>query len=121
MQALVKSKERAEPHLRSIVNQTRGIVFLGTPHHGTAIARWAELMSPISPVKQSSRAILQTMTRDSEVLARIQDSFHSIFVASSQGGLEPIQITCFYEELSTPWVGKVSLVYLTLWTQRSRR
>ncbi|KAI8627090.1 hypothetical protein F5Y19DRAFT_477980 [Xylariaceae sp. FL1651] len=46
--ALVKSRERPEPHLQNILRSTRGIAFLGTPHHGAGLARWAELLARAS-------------------------------------------------------------------------
>ena len=45
---------------------------------------------------------------DSEVLARIQDSFHAMIRSRAQDGLPPIEITCFFEELPLPVVGIVS-------------
>lgn len=47
------------------------------------------------------------LRRDSEVLARIQDSFHTMVMARSKESLPPIEITCFYEELPLPGVGLV--------------
>ncbi|KAK1765234.1 hypothetical protein QBC33DRAFT_495970 [Phialemonium atrogriseum] len=106
--ALVKSKERREPHLQSIIQQTLGIAFLGTPHRGAGLARWAEMMSrTIGMMKQTNAEIVQILRRDSEVLARIQDSFHGMVMARNQYGLPPIEITCFYEELPMPVIGLV--------------
>jgi len=89
---------------------TRGIAFLGTPHHGAGLARWAELLSrTIGTVKQANAEIVEVLKRDSEVLARIQDSFHTIVMARNKEGLPPIEISCFYEELPLPAVGLVGL------------
>lgn len=60
-------------------------------------------------MKQTNAEIVQVLKRDSEVLARIQDSFHGMVMARSQYGLPPIEITCFYEELPMPVIGLVSL------------
>ena len=104
---MVTSRQRTEPHLRNILRLTAGIAFLGTPHHGSGLARWAELLSiSIGVVKQTNTDIVAVLKRDSEVLARIQDAFHTMVLARSQEGL-PIRITCFFEELPLPGVGHV--------------
>ncbi|KAH6842448.1 hypothetical protein B0I37DRAFT_329709 [Chaetomium sp. MPI-CAGE-AT-0009] len=106
--ALVTSRQRSERHLQNILHSTRGIIFLGTPHHGAGLARWAELLSrSIGLVKQTNSEIVEVLRRDSEVLARIQDSFHTMVLARNKEGLQPIEISCFYEELPLPGVGLV--------------
>lgn len=106
--ALVTARTRSEPHLKSILRLTRGIAFLGTPHHGAGLARWAELLARhIGAVKQTNSEILAVLRRDSEVLARIQDQFHTMIMARSKEQTELIEICCFYEELPLPGAGLV--------------
>lgn len=67
---------------------TRGIIFLGTPHHGAGLARWTEILARyIGLIKQTNSDILQVLKSDSEVLARIQDSFHTMVRAQNQDGV----------------------------------
>jgi hypothetical protein len=85
-------------------------VFLGTPHHGSGLAHWAEaLAQAIGVLKQTNAEILGVLKNESEVLERVQNSFHTMIRARSQEGLAPIKITCFYEELPLPGVGIVRL------------
>lgn len=85
-QALVTAKDRPT-HIRNILRSTRGIVFLGTPHHGAGLARWAELLARhLGIVKQTNHNIVDVLRRDSEVLARIQDSFHTMVRAHIEEG-----------------------------------
>ncbi|KAK3680817.1 Alpha/Beta hydrolase protein [Podospora appendiculata] len=106
--ALVTARQRSERHLQSILRSTRGIIFLGTPHHGAGLAKWAEVLSQsIGLVKQTNSNIVEVLRRDSEVLARIQESFHTMVMARSREGLPPIEISCFYEELPLLGVGLV--------------
>ncbi|RYP55419.1 hypothetical protein DL770_010923 [Monosporascus sp. CRB-9-2] len=106
--ALVTSRQRPERHLQNILRSARAIIFLGTPHYGAGLARWAELLSQfIGLVKQTNSNIMRVLRRDSEVLARIQDSFHTMIMARSTEGIRLVEISCFYEELPLPGVGLV--------------
>lgn len=66
------------------------------------------LAKSIGCLKQTNPLILQVLRNDSEVLARIQDSFHTLVRARNQDGIQPIDITCFFEELPLPGIGYVS-------------
>ncbi|KAH7012605.1 uncharacterized protein B0I36DRAFT_52432 [Microdochium trichocladiopsis] len=105
--ALSTSRQRTEGHLQNILRSTRGIAFLGTPHHGSGLARWAELLSRSKGIiKQTNTEIVAVLRRDSEVLARIQDGFHTMVQSRGKEG-QPIEISCFFEELPLPGVGQV--------------
>lgn len=108
-QALVASRQRRESHLQKILQCTRGIIFLGTPHHGSGLARWAKMLAKsMGFFKQTDPKILQVLQNDSEVIARIQDSFHAMVRARNQDKMQPIEITYFFEELPLPGIGDVS-------------
>lgn len=105
---MTTARQRSEPHLRKILDSTCGIVFLGTPHHGSGLARWAEALSrSLGLVKQTNTNLLSVLKQDSEVLARIQDDFHTMIKARETEGTLPIKITCFFEELPLHAVGLV--------------
>ncbi len=109
MQALSTAQLRPERHLKQILHCTRGIIFLGTPHHGSGLAHWAEsLAKVIGVLKQTNPEILAVLKSDSEVLERVQNGFHTMIRSRAQDGLRPIDITCFFEELPLPGVGYVS-------------
>ncbi|KAI0456108.1 hypothetical protein F5B21DRAFT_502584 [Xylaria acuta] len=106
--ALSNARQRTERRFQSILRSARGIVFLGTPHHGASLAVWAERLSMyIGVVKQTNSKILGVLREDSEVLARVQDGFHIMIQARSQERLQSIKISCFYEELPLAGVGVV--------------
>jgi hypothetical protein len=91
-----------------VLDCTRGIVFLGTPHHRSGLAHWAEsLARAIGILKQTNSEILAVLKSDSEVLARVQNSFHTMIRSRNQDVLPPIEITCFFEELPLPGIGIV--------------
>lgn len=66
------------------------------------------LAGSIGVLKQTNSEILAVLKTDSEILTRIQDSFHAMIRSRNYDGLRPIEITCFFEELPLPGVGVVS-------------
>jgi len=58
-------------------------------------------------IKQTNSGILEVLTRESEVLARVQDGFFTMIRSRDQEKLPPVQITCFFEELPLPGIGLV--------------
>ncbi|CAH0054254.1 unnamed protein product [Clonostachys solani] len=109
MDALVLSEQQGgQHHLPKIHEQTIGIEFLGTPHHGSDLAPWAKLLSRcLLPMKQTNSDITGVLRHDSEELARIQHSFHLRLQLRPQLGLPAISITYFFEELPTPHLGVI--------------
>ncbi|KAL4740615.1 Alpha/Beta hydrolase protein [Aspergillus similis] len=105
--AIATSQQYPEPHIHGLAECIKGIIFLGTPHGGSGLAHWAEMLArSISLIKQANSEIISVLERESEVLARIQSSFHA-FIRSKLVDGEEIKMTTFYEELPLPGVGPV--------------
>lgn len=69
---MLASKNSAEPYLQNILECTRAILFLGTPHAGSRFGTWANMLAVIfGLIKQANPKILEVLRSDSEVLARI--------------------------------------------------
>lgn len=80
---------------------------MGTPHSGAGLAHWAEVLAKsIGVFKQMNTEMLKVLQADSEVLARIQQDFHTMIRARNKQGKEEISITCFYEELPLQVIGE---------------
>ncbi|KAJ4286501.1 hypothetical protein N0V90_013201 [Kalmusia sp. IMI 367209] len=105
--ALVEAVRGSES-LEQVINCTRGIVFFGTPYHGSSRASWvASLADVIGMVKQTQADILTDLQSELVQLEQLQTAFHSL--VSLRNKFEPtsIQITCCYEELALKGVGIV--------------
>jgi len=79
---------------------------LGTPHAGAgALADWANKSAKVlSLVHNVNVDITAVLRKDSEVLANLQQKFHSM---QKNRGSREIDITCFYEQREVPSVGFV--------------
>ena len=105
--ALLKSRDSPDAHLRTVYQYTRGIAFMGTPHSGSSLAAWAKLPAKcLGAFKQTNTSLLSVLETDSEVLGRIQHDFLSMLRTREIGG-DPIAITCFYESLPLPGIGLI--------------
>ncbi|PNP57410.1 hypothetical protein THARTR1_02407 [Trichoderma harzianum] len=82
-----------------ILSSTRGIAFLGTPHAGADLERFATAVANVvSLVKKPNKRLLGVLRRNSETLANIKDGFHTM-VVRRQSSPEPIELHAFIEEL----------------------
>ncbi len=111
-QTLLASKNSAELHIRQILECTTAIAFLGTPHCGSDLARWAKMFGNFTAIFKSTNTNLPSVLQpNSEVLARIQQEFHTMLRARRDAGKGEVNITCFYEELPVRGVGEVGLLH----------
>ena len=110
MQALLKSKNSAEPYMQSIVAHTRAICFMRTPHCRASLAAWASLCGNFTNLfRRTNKNILNVLNPDSEVLANIQEEFHTMLRKRADTGEKSVWVMCFFEELPVTQVGLVGL------------
>ncbi|RDW59198.1 hypothetical protein BP5796_12122 [Coleophoma crateriformis] len=66
--------------LETICERTRLIIFLGTPHRGSAYAGWAQIASNLASLilQDSNKRLLQTLEVNGEVLDNIHEEFKTI-------------------------------------------
>lgn len=85
--ALIYSRSLASEkteHLRSVYVSTFGILFLGTPHNGSDVAKWALLLHKIctsvlpKKVMESSPHLIKALQTNNETLQHINSLFADI-------------------------------------------
>ncbi|KAK3708301.1 hypothetical protein LTR37_011566 [Vermiconidia calcicola] len=105
---LLSAKNSAEDYCREILESTSGVAFMGTPHCGSQLAVWAKMGTSMAKlVKRVNDSVITVLEPESEVLARIQQEFHTMIRARNDAGKHSMRITCFFEDLETPGVGLV--------------
>ena len=89
-----------------------GIVFLGTPHAGSDLAKFALTLSSIikfSIVKSPNTSNIAVLEKESEVLASIQGSFSVAITKRERLEKKYIKIHCCIEEKPMKGLGGVSV------------
>ncbi|KAL2015416.1 hypothetical protein VTK56DRAFT_5511 [Thermocarpiscus australiensis] len=105
--AILLSRNNPEAHLRGIFDCVKGIIFMGTPHKGSWMADWAKIpASAVGLVKSANKSLLGILETDDQLLESIQVEFWSMVRGLREGG-RGLEVTCFFEELPLPLVGKV--------------
>ena len=85
------------PALKAIQQQTSGIVFLGTPHGGSDLAR---TLGRIAFVTGASRSLSHLLSTGSEPLSELNSKFKEYYTQREQKGF-PLRIRSWFEELWT--------------------
>ncbi|RDW57291.1 hypothetical protein BP5796_12741 [Coleophoma crateriformis] len=105
--AILLSRNNPEVHLRSVFDCTKGIIFMGTPHRGSWMSDWAKIpASGLGLVKSTNTSLLKVLETNDQLLESIQVEFLAMIRELGKGA-KPIAVTCFFEELPLPVVGKV--------------
>ena len=96
--------------LSEILPATRGVVFLGTPHHGTKFASLGKIACQLTQAfgQKPNTQILRSLETNSETLERISRSFGRILAT------EQLKVHSFREELDTIGVRIVDVFSSTI-------
>ncbi|KAK0720822.1 Alpha/Beta hydrolase protein [Lasiosphaeris hirsuta] len=106
-ETILMSRNNPEHHLRGIFESLRGIVFMGTPHKGSWVADWAKIpASALGLIKSTNKSLLQILETNNQLLESLQIRFWSMIRELREDGRR-LEVTCFFEELPLPVVGKV--------------
>lgn len=111
MKALLVSRGAAQQHLKDVLNSTIAIAFMGTPHMGSNKADWASPITWLSNVlRKTNTEIVRVLKPGSEMLANLQQEFHTMLDDRGRNEGRFIDIFCFYEEIAVLGIGEVSFV-----------
>ncbi|KAL8371676.1 hypothetical protein RB595_001465 [Gaeumannomyces hyphopodioides] len=72
---------RNEPRLAIVADSTKGIVFFGTPHRGTDVANWGELLAKVKSASYGTRPrtkFLKLLRSNSNDLMDLSEDFRPI-------------------------------------------
>lgn len=106
-QAILRSRNNPDAHLRNIFNYTKGVIFMGTPHKGSWMANWTAIpASALGLVKSTNKSLLTILQTNDQLLETIQIEFLSMIRELRENG-RCLEIVCFFEELPLQKFGKV--------------
>lgn len=94
-------------HVSAVADSTAGILFMGTPHRGSAQAQWGGILaSVLGYMKQDNAELVQRLNKEEPRLALLQERFAKLLEARKEAA-RPISIACFFEELPVAILGMV--------------
>lgn len=88
---------------------TRGILFLGVPHHGTKAAFVASLLASTAYWRGSSTTMLEYMSESNPAVATLDKEFYEAYARPSQTREYSAPYLCNFLELRPERFGKLSL------------
>jgi hypothetical protein len=109
-QALLISRGSSQAHVKALLFNVNAIAFMGTPHLGSRQAEWAQPITHLSALlRKTNKEIVAVLKPGSEMLANLQQEFHTMLEDRRRNEGRWIEIFCFYEELPYPGIGEVYL------------
>lgn len=95
---LLKSSDSDDPKVQQLAKNTRGIVFLGTPHRGSPIAKWKQHMQMILSPSIEVKEMEENAPKLLEMHRRFMDCLHTFLrrvkvVSVAEGS--PTMLTSF--------------------------
>ncbi|KAH8289256.1 hypothetical protein KR054_002402, partial [Drosophila jambulina] len=95
---LIKSSDSEDPKVQRLAKNTRGIVFLGTPHRGSPIAKWKQhmqmILSPSIEVKEMEENAPKLLEMHRRFMDCLHKFLHRVKVVSVAEG-SPTMLTTF--------------------------
>lgn len=114
-QALVMAHHSETEKVRKVCLSTIGLMLMGTPHMGSDLAAWSNLMDKLSRLfntPMSNSFLRSNVSSSDENMAQLQIEFFQIVRERHSG--QKIEIISFYEQLSTKGIGLVRELFVGL-------
>jgi protein SERAC1 len=97
--ALLQSRDSNQADITAIAANTRGIIFMGTPHYGSKYADVAAcLLKIIKLVHSENSTFVDVLKVEGAVLQELDHSFHQLLTKRLTAGTA-IEVRCFFETL----------------------
>lgn len=107
-QALLIARGSSQPHVKLLLPSTVAIAFMGTPHAGSPKADLASPLTALSNlVRKTNKSIVAVLEPGSEMLANLQQEFHTMLEDRRRNEGKWMDIFCFYEEIPYPGIGDI--------------
>jgi len=107
-QAILLGRVHSDDEIKSIGESTRGMLFLGTPHGGSSLAKWASIgLSFTKLFAHTNNKNIKILQEDSEKLKEVGEKFPLVLMDRASTPESKIMVTCFYETLQVDNVGMV--------------
>lgn len=106
-QAILRSRDSPESHLRNLYDKIHGIIFMGTPHTGSWMADWGKIPADVFGIfKSANTTLLRVLQTDDELLLSLNESFlHPLRnIREDPERRKQLNVICFFEELGYPKV-----------------
>uniref|UniRef100_A0A034V3Q2 Protein SERAC1 n=1 Tax=Bactrocera dorsalis TaxID=27457 RepID=A0A034V3Q2_BACDO len=95
---LMKAVDDPDPKVNQIANSTSSILFLGTPHRGSSIAKWKQhmqvILSPSIEVKEMEEGAPKLLAMHNRFMACLHTCFRNVKVVTIAEGA-PTMLTSF--------------------------
>ena len=103
-QALLLCRWSNEPRLNRVIEDTIGVLFMGTPHQGSHLAGWGQTAAKlVNYLRSSNDRIVGDLNPRSEAMLAVNEDFQQMLMHKDIS----IHVWCLYEEDPMAVVGKV--------------
>jgi len=92
--------------LHEIANATAGIMFMGTPHQGSRLAKLGSALGRLIPanIRTINHKAIEVLKTDSEVCINLGDAFQE---QAKHGKLKKVKLFSFYETIAMNGLGEM--------------
>ncbi|KFY80332.1 hypothetical protein V499_00806 [Pseudogymnoascus sp. VKM F-103] len=106
-----RSSPKSEQGIVKIEECTQGILFMGTPQCGSDASKLAAVAAGFANYfRTTNKSIINLFDPKSEVLARVQASFHERIRSRSEDEHRPMRLFVFYEDREMVVLGKSFMI-----------